>query len=77
MAFSALKEAIEPVQPVEPILAPILALKEAIEPVQPVEPVKALAVPVLAEGQEAVQVEVRSVALKQAAHVEVELGAQA
>ena len=76
VAFSALKEAIEPVQPVEPILA----LKEAIEPVQPVEPVepvKALAVVFLAEGQEAVQVEVRSVALKQAVQVEVELGAQA
>ena len=74
--FSALKEAIEPVQPVEPILA----LKEAIEPVQPVEPVepvKALAVAVLAEGQEAVQVEVLSVALQQAVQVEVELGAQA
>ena len=61
--FSALKEAIEPVQPVEPV--------------EPVEPVKALAVAVLAEGQEAVQVEVRSVALKQAVQVEVELGAQA
>ena len=76
VAFLALKEAIEPVQPVEPVLA----LKEAIEPVQPVEPVepvKALAVAVLAEGQEAVQVEVRSVALKQAVQVEVELGAQA
>jgi hypothetical protein len=77
--FSALKEAIEPVQPAEPILA----LKEAIEPVQPVEPVepvepvKALAVAVLAEGQEAVQVEVLSVALQQAVQVEVELGAQA
>ena len=81
VAFSALKEAIEPVQPVEPILA----LKEAIEPVQPVEPVEpveqvnALADPVLAEGQEAVHVEVQegSVALKQAVQVEVELGAQA
>ena len=76
--FSALKEAIEPVQPAEPILA----LKEAIEPVQPVEPVepvKALAVAFLAEGQEAVHVEVQegSVALKQAVQVEVELGAQA
>ena len=79
--FSALKEAIEPVQPVEPVLA----LKEAIEPVQPVEPVEpveqvnALADPVLAEGQEAVHVEVQegSVALKQAVQVEVELGAQA
>ena len=79
VSFSALKEAIEPVQPAEPILA----LKEAIEPVQPVEPVepvepvKALAVAVLAEGQEAVQVEVLSVALQHAVQVEVELGAQA
>ena len=78
VAFLALKEAIEPAQPVEPVLA----LKEAIEPVQPVEPVepvKALADPVLAEGQEAVHVEVQegSVALKQAVQVEVELGAQA
>ena len=62
-AFLALKEAIEPVQPVEPV--------------EPVEPVKALAVAVLAEGQEAVQVEVLSVALQQAVQVEVELGAQA
>ena len=63
--FSALKEAIEPVQPVEPV--------------EPMEQVNALADPVLAEGQEAVHVEVQegSVALKQAVQVEVELGAQA
>ena len=43
------------------------------------EQVNALADPVLAEGQEAVHVEVQegSVALKQAVQVEVELGAQA
>ena len=64
-AFLALKEAIEPVQPVEPV--------------EPMEQVNALADPVLAEGQEAVHVEVQegSVALKQAVQVEVELGAQA